>query len=176
VGRRCRRAAAIGRLVSVAAHKPKSSAGHSACPRAGLSPRRQRLHTRTVGRTLRVSASSSGLRRLIYLTYWGFTNTPHGLHHFAGQGIPARQRAGCPNSRLGCRRTRQNLMHQRLERGIAMEGPGVSTRWPLAGQSILINANAPQFRVDVRDCSRGVSPTGESVFFGDAIRPGCKPS
>jgi multidrug efflux pump subunit AcrB len=99
------------------------------------------LYTRAVGALLRVSI----LVLLLYggllgLTYWGFTRTPTGF-------IPAQDKGyllvnvQLPDS-SSLERT-QSVMRQVEE--LAGKMPGVAHTLSIAGQSILMNANAPNF-------------------------------
>ena len=98
-------------------------------------------YTRSVGVLLRLSA----VVLLIYagllgLTYWGFTQTPTGF-------IPAQDKGYLlVNVQLpdgaSSERTRQVMLH--IEK-IASRVKGVKHTVAIAGQSILLNANAPNF-------------------------------
>ena len=82
----------------------------------------------------------AGYGGLLYLTYWGFTNTPTGF-------IPSQDKGyllvnvQMPDS-TSLERT-QDVM-DRVEQ-VALKMPGVSHTVVIAGQSILLNANAPNF-------------------------------
>jgi multidrug efflux pump len=99
------------------------------------------LYTRTVGGLLRISV----LVLLLYggllgLTYWGFTRTPTGF-------IPPQDKGyllvnvQLPDS-SSLERTQQVMQHVDA---IAAKIPGVAHTLAIAGQSILMNANAPNF-------------------------------
>ena len=79
---------------------------------------------------------------LLYLTYFGFTRTPDRLHPAAGQGLPARQRAA---ARLGRRWSGPQQVDASGSRRSPRETPGVKHTVAIAGQSLLLNANAPNF-------------------------------
>jgi len=98
-------------------------------------------YTRLVGGLLRVSALVLLLYGgLLYVTYWGFSRTPTGF-------IPSQDKGyllvnvQLPDS-SSLERT-QDVMKQAEE--LALKQPGVSHTLAIAGQSILINANAPNF-------------------------------
>ncbi len=99
------------------------------------------LYTRSVGRLLRVS----GLVLVVYaglllLTWWGFAKSPAGF-------IPAQDKGyllvnvQLPDA-ASVERT-ERVMH-RIEE-LAHENPGVKDTVAIAGQSILLGANAPNF-------------------------------
>ena len=99
------------------------------------------VYTRIVGGLLRISV----LVLIVYggllgLTYWGFTSTPNGF-------IPAQDKGfllvnvQLPDS-TSVQQT-QGVMG-RIE-SIALKVPGVKHTVAIAGQSILLNANAPNF-------------------------------
>ena len=91
---------------------------------------------------LRVSAGrAAGLRRAARPDLLGFTTTPDRVHPAAGQGLPARQRAAARRRLAGAHASRQM---RRLEE-IARQTPGVEHTVAIAGQSLLLNANAPNF-------------------------------
>jgi multidrug efflux pump subunit AcrB len=98
-------------------------------------------YTRLVGGLLRVSVIVLLIYGgLLYLTYSGFMATPKGF-------IPAQDKGyllvnvQLPDS-ASVQRTEQVM--QRIEK-IALESPGVKNTVAVAGQSILLNANAPNF-------------------------------
>src|SRR5205085_6445088 len=77
---------------------------------------------------------------LLVLTWWGFTHTPTGFIPQQDKGyllvnVQLPDAASVPRS--------QDVV-QRIER-IALETPGVKHTVAIAGQSILLNANAPNF-------------------------------
>jgi multidrug efflux pump subunit AcrB len=99
------------------------------------------VYTRSVGRLLRVS----GLVLVVYaglllLTWWGFTKSPSGF-------IPAQDKGyllvnvQLPDA-ASVERT-ERVMH-RIEE-LARKNPGVKNTVAIAGQSILLGANAPNF-------------------------------
>ena len=99
------------------------------------------LYTRIVGGLLRVSLIVLLLYGgLLYVTYWGFTKTPTGF-------IPAQDKGyllvniQLPDS-SSLERTQEAV--KQAER-TALEQPGVTHTLAIAGQSILMNANAPNF-------------------------------
>jgi multidrug efflux pump subunit AcrB len=98
-------------------------------------------YVRAVGGMLRVSlAVLLVYGGLLYLTYWGFTHTPTGF-------IPAQDKGyllvnvQLPDS-ASVERTERVM--RRIEE-IARESPGVRHTVALAGQSLLLNANSPNF-------------------------------
>jgi multidrug efflux pump len=99
------------------------------------------IYTRMVGRSLRISA----LVLIVYvgmiaLTWWSFTSTPTGF-------IPAQDKGYLlVDVRLldGASLNRTREVMDRIE-AIAKETPGVSHTVGIAGQSLLLNANAPNF-------------------------------
>ena len=98
-------------------------------------------YTRVVAGMLRVSA----LVLLIYggllgLTYWGFTHTPAGFIPSQDKGFLL-VNVQLPDS-TSVQETQQVM--GRIE-SIARKVPGVSHTVAIAGQSILLNANAPNF-------------------------------
>lgn len=99
------------------------------------------LYTRTVGILLRLSALVLVIYAgLLYLTYWSFTETPTGF-------IPAQDKGYLlVNVQLpdGASAERIRAVMQRIEK-LANETPGVKHTVAIAGQSILMNANAPNF-------------------------------
>ncbi|MEJ7637033.1 MAG: efflux RND transporter permease subunit, partial [Singulisphaera sp.] len=98
-------------------------------------------YTKVVGGLLRVSLLVLvGYGGLLYLTYYGFMNTPSGF-------IPSQDKGYLlVNLRLpdstSVEHTRQVM--NRIE-GMALEVPGVKHTVAIAGQSLLLNANAPNF-------------------------------
>ncbi|MFI5460061.1 MAG: efflux RND transporter permease subunit [Isosphaerales bacterium] len=99
------------------------------------------IYTRAVGGLLRVSALVLLLYAgLLGLTYWGFTHTPTGF-------IPSQDKGyllvnvQLPDS-SSLERTQKTM--QQIEQ-IAGKLPGVSHTVAIAGTSILMNANAPNF-------------------------------
>lgn len=100
-----------------------------------------RLYAAWVGKLLRVSLLVLAVYGgLVFLTYEGFVRTPKGF-------IPAQDKGyllinvQLPDS-ASLSRT-EKLMHK-IER-VALETPGVKHTVAIAGQSILMNANAPNF-------------------------------
>jgi multidrug efflux pump subunit AcrB len=98
-------------------------------------------YTRTVSRLLRVSFVVLAVYvGLLVLTWWGFTNTPTGF-------IPAQDKGyllvnvQLPDA-ASVTRTREAV--ERIE-AIALDTPGVRHSVAISGQSILLNANAPNF-------------------------------
>jgi multidrug efflux pump subunit AcrB len=98
-------------------------------------------YTRVVGGLLRVSALVLVVYGgLLALTYWGFTNTPTGF-------IPSQDKGfllvniQLPDS-TSVQQT-QDVM-KRIE-AVAKKVPGVAHTVAIAGQSILLNANAPNY-------------------------------
>ncbi len=99
------------------------------------------LYTRVVGMSLRVSlAVLLVYGGLLWLTYAGFVSTPTGF-------IPSQDKGyllvnvQLPDS-ASVQRTEQVMQH--VEE-IARKEPGVHDRVAIAGQSILLNANSPNF-------------------------------
>ncbi len=99
------------------------------------------VYTRVVGGLLRISVVVLLLYGgLLGLTYWGFTRTPTGF-------IPSQDKGyllvnvQLPDS-SSLERTQQVMRHVEA---IAAKVPGVSHTLAIAGQSILMNANAPNF-------------------------------
>jgi multidrug efflux pump subunit AcrB len=99
------------------------------------------LYTRSVGVLLRLSIPMLLLYGgLLYLTYWGFTNTPTGF-------IPSQDKGYLlVNVQLpdGASVERTGKVMRRIEE-IAKEMEGVKHTVAISGQSILLNANAPNF-------------------------------
>ena len=100
------------------------------------------LYTRSVGMLLRVSAIVLVLYGgLLGLTYWGFTETPTGFIPNQDKGYLL-VNVQLPDA-ASVERTQQVM--KRLEE-IALEpGNGVKHTVAISGQSILLNANAPNF-------------------------------
>jgi multidrug efflux pump subunit AcrB len=99
------------------------------------------VYSRIVGGLLRVSV----LVLLVYggllaLTYWGFTNTPKGFIPSADKGYLL-VNVQLPDS-ASVQRTQQVM---REIEAIAQHTPGVKHSVAIAGQSILLNSNAPNF-------------------------------
>ena len=99
-------------------------------------------YTRIVGGLLRVSL----LVVLIYggllgLTYYGFHHDPHRLHPLARQGLSARQRPA-PRFDLGGKDASGDGAGRE---SVAGKLAGVTHTVAIAGQSILLNANAPNY-------------------------------
>jgi multidrug efflux pump subunit AcrB len=98
-------------------------------------------YTRTVARVLRVSAAAVLVYvGLLALTWWGFTQTPSGF-------IPQQDKGYLlVNVQLpdAAAVTRTKDVIQRLE-SIALNSEGVKHTVAISGQSILLNANAPNF-------------------------------
>ena len=78
---------------------------------------------------------------LLALTYSGFQRTPKGFIPVAGQGLSAGQLAV---ARLGFAWSGRKQVMRRLDE-IALKTPGVKHTVAIAGQSILLSANAPNF-------------------------------
>ena len=76
------------------------------------------------------------------LTYCGFDADADRLHSHAGQGLPAGQRAAA-RRRLAA--SGRSEVMQRIEKIAARDAGRRRTRVAIAGQSILLNANAPNF-------------------------------
>lgn len=99
------------------------------------------IYTRIVGVLLILSVPVlMGYCGLLLLTYWTFTNTPTGF-------IPAQDKGFLlVNVQLpdAASSERTNLAMRELER-IAKGTPGVKHTVAISGQSILMNANAPNF-------------------------------
>src|SRR5262249_27082261 len=98
-------------------------------------------YVRLVGGLLRVSALALAVYGgLLTLTYFGFANVPKGF-------IPAQDKGyllvnvQLPDS-ASIQRTEQVM--RRIEE-IALQTPGIKHTVSVAGQSILLNANAPNF-------------------------------
>ena len=98
-------------------------------------------YTRAVGGLLRVSAQCSWCTAgLLALTWWGFMETPTGF-------IPAQDKGYLlVNVQLpdAASVSRTQEVVRRIEQ-IAMETPGINHTVAIAGQSILLNANASNF-------------------------------
>jgi multidrug efflux pump subunit AcrB len=98
-------------------------------------------HGRWVGRLLRGSFLVLGVYGvLLALTWWGFTKTPTGF-------IPAQDKGYLlVNVQLpdAASLQRTNQVMQRIE-ALAKETPGVKHTVAIAGQSLLLGANAPNF-------------------------------
>jgi multidrug efflux pump subunit AcrB len=98
-------------------------------------------YTRTVSKVLRVSALGLVVYGgLIALTWWGFTRTPTGF-------IPAQDKGYLlVNVQLpdAASTARTERAVQQIE-AIALSTPGVKHTVAMSGQSILLNANAPNF-------------------------------
>jgi multidrug efflux pump subunit AcrB len=98
-------------------------------------------YTRTVSRMLRVSLLVLAVYvGLLILTWWGFTNTPTGF-------IPAQDKGYLlVNVQLpdAASVTRTKDAVERIE-AIALDTPGIKHSVAISGQSILLNANAPNF-------------------------------
>jgi multidrug efflux pump subunit AcrB len=103
--------------------------------------RSTRAYTRTVSGSLRVSLLVLLVYGgLLFLTWWGFTNTPTGF-------IPQQDKGYLlVNVQLpdAAAVTRTSNVVQRVEK-IALETPGVKHTVAISGQSILLNANASNF-------------------------------
>ncbi len=99
------------------------------------------VYTRVVGWSLRVSLLVLLLYGgLLYLTYWGFKQTPSGFIPMQDKGYLL-VNVQLPDS-ASVQRT-QAVMEQINE--IALKTKGVKNTVAIAGQSILLNANAPNF-------------------------------
>jgi len=99
------------------------------------------IYGRIVGGLLRVSALVLiGYGGLLYLTYWGFTETPSGF-------IPSQDKGYLlVNVRLpDSTSVEQTQRVMRRVEGVALGVPGVAHTVAIAGQSLLLNANAPNF-------------------------------
>ena len=104
-----------------------------------LFDRMTNVYGRMVGGVLRVSvAGADPLRRPAGPDVLGIHPHAHGLRPAAGQGLPAAQRAV---ARLGLGGADQRAM-ARIET-LARETPGVAHTVGVSGQSLLLNANAP---------------------------------
>ena len=98
-------------------------------------------YTRPVGRALRVSLLVLLVYGgLLYLTYWGFTNAPSGFIPMQDKGYLL-VNMQLPDA-ASVERTEQVM--RRIEK-IARETKGVKHTVAIAGQSILLGANAPNF-------------------------------
>jgi multidrug efflux pump subunit AcrB len=99
------------------------------------------VYTRVVGRMLRVSFLVLVVYGgLLYLTYWGFTHTPNGF-------IPSQDKGYLlVNVQLPDATSveKTQAVMQRIEK-LAQGIPGVAHTVAIAGQSLLLNANAPNF-------------------------------
>jgi multidrug efflux pump len=125
------------------------------------------LYGRAVGRLLRVSALVLvGYAGLLLLTWWGFTRTPTGF-------IPAQDKGyllvnvQLPDA-ASVERTAKVM--SRIE-DIAAKTPGVKHTVAIAGQSLLLNANAPNFgamyvMLDEFQDRRGRALGGEAIAAG----------
>ena len=120
-----------------------------------------RVYGRLVGMLLRVSVLVLVVYGgLLAMTWWSFTHTPTGF-------IPAQDKGYLlVNVQLpdAASLERTDGVMRRIEK-MATHTEGVKHVLAIAGQSILLNANAPEFRRDVRDAgrfprSRGPGPLG----------------
>jgi multidrug efflux pump len=122
------------------------------------------LYTRAVGMLLRVSAIVLLVYGgLLYLTYQGFTHTPTGFIPTQDKGYLL-VNVQLPDSTSV--ESTQKVM-RRIEE-IALKVPGVAHTVAIAGQSLLLNANAPNFGsmyVMLDDFHRRTAPglSGESI-------------
>jgi multidrug efflux pump subunit AcrB len=99
------------------------------------------VYTRVVGGLLRVSVLVLAVYGgLLALTYWGFTHTPTGFIPQQDKGYLL-VNVQLPDA-SSVWRTEKAVQH--VER-IARETPGVKHTVAISGQSILLNANAPNF-------------------------------
>jgi multidrug efflux pump subunit AcrB len=99
------------------------------------------LYTRGVGASLRVSALVlAAYAGLVGLTWWGFTHTPTGFIPTQDKGYLLVNVQLPDAAAVG--RTRKVM--DRIEQ-IALDTPGVKHTVAIAGQSLLLNANAPNF-------------------------------
>jgi multidrug efflux pump subunit AcrB len=99
------------------------------------------LYARVVGVLLRVSVLAlAAYGGLLFLTWWGFTRTPTGFIPQQDKGYLL-VNVQLPDS-ASLQRT--DTVMRRLEE-IAREAPGVSHTIAIGGQSVLLNANAPNF-------------------------------
>ncbi len=99
------------------------------------------LYTKSIGLLLRVSALVLLVYGgLLFLTYWGFTHTPTGFIPTQDKGYLL-VNVQLPDS-ASVARTQQAMKDVET---IARKHPGVSHTVGISGQSILLNANAPNF-------------------------------
>ena len=99
------------------------------------------LYTRSVGLLLRVSVLVLVIYGgLLALTYWGFQRTPKGFIPMQDKGYLLLN-LQLPDS-ASVQRTREVM---RYAEDLALKTPGVKHTVAIAGQSILLNANAPNF-------------------------------
>jgi multidrug efflux pump len=99
------------------------------------------VYTRAVGMTLRVSAIVLIVYAgLLGLTYWSFVQSPSGFIPMQDKGYLL-VNVQLPDA-ASLQRTEQVMRH--IDR-IASRNPGVSHTVAIAGQSILLGANAPNF-------------------------------
>jgi multidrug efflux pump len=99
------------------------------------------LYTNMVGVLLKISALVLLLYGgLLFVTYWGFTNTPSGFIPSQDKGFLL-VNVQLPDG-ASSERTRQVMLD--IEE-IAMQTKGVKHTVAIAGQSILLNANAPNY-------------------------------
>ncbi len=99
------------------------------------------LYTRSVGLLLRVSVLVLVVYGgLLALTYWGFRQTPKGFIPMQDKGYLLLN-LQLPDS-ASVQRTQEVMKHAEK---LALQTPGVKHTVAIAGQSILLNANAPNF-------------------------------
>jgi hydrophobe/amphiphile efflux-1 (HAE1) family protein len=122
------------------------------------------LYTRSVGMLLRASAIALLVYGgLLYLTWWGFTNSPSGF-------IPEQDKGYLlVNVQLpdGASVQRTQEVMRRIEQ-MARKTPGVAHTVAISGQSILLGANAPNFgsmyvMLDEFERRRGPQLTGDAI-------------
>jgi hydrophobe/amphiphile efflux-1 (HAE1) family protein len=99
------------------------------------------LYTRSVGLLLRVSVLVLVVYGgLLVLTYWGFQQTPKGFIPMQDKGYLLLN-LQLPDS-ASVQRTQEVMRHAEE---LALKTPGVKHTVAIAGQSILLNASAPNF-------------------------------
>ena len=99
------------------------------------------LYTKTIGLLLRVSAVVLVVYGgLLFMTYYGFVKTPSGFIPNQDKGYLL-VNVQLPDS-ASAARTQQTM---RTVEEIALKEPGVAHTVGISGQSILLNANAPNF-------------------------------
>ena len=125
------------------------------------------VYGRTVGKTLaRQRGRAAGLRRPAGADVLAIQPHADGLHSAAGQGLPAAERA-VARFRLGRAHARRSWPS--IETLASRHAGRSSTRVGISGQSLILDANAPEPRLDVRHARRS-SPSGAArTLTADAI-------
>jgi multidrug efflux pump subunit AcrB len=130
------------------------------------------LYAAWVGRLLRVSALVLvAYGGLLYLTYWGFTRTATGFIPTQDKGYLL-VNVRLPDATSVTRTTAVMNEVGKIARGI----PGVSHTVAIAGQSLLLNANAPNFGsmyVMLDDFRRRTRPGLSGDAIGERLQREC---